>query len=170
MSEIDPIKRRFAELDIAYAQEVARHKEALDAIKAETEELRVAQRVLARLTGRPASEEGGNDYFGKMPNRGMTTPEYIIEILKVHGRSPFGLSPKLITNHINEKWPQANIQPIAVSTTCWRMVQDGRLEKIGALYRLPKKKAADPTSVEDGSAAPDSLDTQAREGGAGGGT
>jgi hypothetical protein len=138
------------------AAEKADHLTALESLDAETAELDVTERTLARLMGNHRVDFGGLDLplnpnaltqNGKPPNT-PTVPEMILELLG--GRSQHGmdgLDSKGLTQLIGEKWwsgvTTSEINPIA-----WRMAKRGQLIKDGARYRLPRNALMDPPPPE----------------------
>ncbi|MDH3263449.1 MAG: hypothetical protein OEM24_05580 [Paracoccaceae bacterium] len=160
----------------AVEQEMARHHDGISACEAELAELRVAEKVLARLSGakRP---EAGEDRAEKEAATPSTKPEgipamteMILAILRE--TSAAGMEPKDIASVVRERW-WPDVDGVRVSTAAWQLWKRGELEKDegSSLYRLPQEK--EPSDKMPGEASEGSLfqpNAQGREAEPGGGT
>lgn len=131
-SEVAEETNRFGALQLAH---VSRLKE----LEAELNELEIAERVFAKLTGE-SSSAGTPANTGK-PADTPPMPEMIREALK-HGKAlgqPY-MKPAEILSYIQGKWwPSA--EPNAVGPIAWRMWQREELEKYkDGTYGLPEEK------------------------------
>lgn len=133
-------------------------------IKAETEELQTAVRVLTRLGGinlfddaptqtdaenvpESASDDDGKT-LGK-PDGLPTMPTLIMTILRECQRQDVGLEPREIVEGIRHRfWPDAPTD--AVGPIAWRMWKRKELDKVGSRYRLPQKRFSGMTGEELG--------------------
>ena len=134
---------------------IASHRSALEAelvrlatrieeIKQELSELDMAARVIARLSGSPIPEVYSAKLRGPSPAKLMpvkpdgipTMPEMITAVLSEN--SYRGMSPKDIMAEIARRWWPA-VSSEYVGPIAWRMWKQGRLEKDGAVYALPRQ-------------------------------
>jgi hypothetical protein len=127
-----------AERRKALEAEIANLRSRLRALEAELNDLRVAERVWSRLTGREIPDETRQLYIhaNLKPDNIPPMPEMIVEAIEEGIKSGRrGLTPADITTFVRSKyWPQVtinNVGPIA-----WRMWKRHQLSKEGAVYGL----------------------------------
>ena len=178
-TELALISNRCREL----AEENERLATMIAANDVELTELAMAEKVIARLTGasrdrtvtavakpaaRPhvAAKKSPKRSYGKRP-----LAEVIMEIMKESATlGVIRMEPKDALELARARWKQ-DAEPQAVSTTFWRMMKQGLLEKDEgtSFYRLPEKKLADDSHPEGetSSAIPPA---EGREAAPGGGT
>lgn len=160
-SHLQLIVSRRREID----EELARLAAQTDELRKELNDLSVAERVMARLSGADVAEasqeaepQGGPvNVTSRKPEGTPSVPDMIITVLEyARLASPSGgYEPKEITKHIqNEWWP--DMPPSVTNSIVWRMWKRGQLEKAGSLYMLPEKnEAADDDPSKEPSAASD---------------
>lgn len=140
--------------------ELERHHVRMAELRAEKEELLTTQRVLARLHS-TEDEQYEADLLeaaharpnvvtaAKPPPSARRKPsslpsvnDMIIKVLEDAREADFdGLEPRVILAEIQRIWwPDATTE--SVGPIAWRMSQQGRLEKTGSVYSLPKSKSA----------------------------
>ena len=159
-------------------QEIVRLRQTIALRETELTELEMAERVIVRLTGSIGAMAGGSDTeFKAAVPRAIARdkrplPEMILTVMQdklAEGIS--GMEPKNVAAIIRERW-RPDIAGTYVSTTFWRMMKGGLLEKVGksSTYRLPQKKeTADTPSTEWSTASQFETPAKGREAGPGGG-
>lgn len=128
--------------------EQARLEAQLSAVKAEMAELEVAERVFVRLSGEgkvvaDAEALSPTNAARLPPGKPENTPSYAAMIREAlahaHTLGSPGLEPAGMLSYIQGRyWP--DIPPNKVGPTAWHMWKDGKLEKYGPRYRLPREE------------------------------
>ena len=153
----DPISLRRSQIE----QEMEQLRSRANELEAELEELGIAERVLARLSGasgakvgtavKPKPKSASEAQAAGSP----TMPVMIFTVLKEAYRQGLkGLEPKDISDRIDAKgWGPINRDVIRTRT--WRLARDQKLRKVGSVYSLldpENEKPADDNSEGNESA------------------
>jgi hypothetical protein len=151
----------------ATEEEIARHQEAISALKSKLSEFEIAERVLASL-GDDAAEENQADRnqdeaplaaaasSAVKPDGLPTMPAMILDSLhEARARGQNGLEPREMAEFIEKKYWRGMPLHI-VGPTAWRMHKDGRLAKRDSRYFLIQDDessdvpASEPSPIESG--------------------
>jgi hypothetical protein len=124
------------------AAEAGDLRSRLDALDAEDKELAAAEAVLLRFGAIPEETELPREENRGKPAGTPTTPNMILALLReARGQGKPGLEPREMQISISKRW-WPSVKSEDVGPTAWRMWKDGRLQKEGSVYMLPKKAEA----------------------------
>ncbi|MFN0262407.1 hypothetical protein ACKTEK_00875 [Tepidamorphus sp. 3E244] len=174
--DINIIKLRRHEV----SRELERLEKRITALQSELEELTVAERVIARLSGEDGRAAGSPDEPESSPSVGddaggtqMTVRAMIKEALfDARQRGLPGLAPRHIRDYIAHHYHRDVGQQInTTASRMWREVGEIEKDESSGLFSLPsKEKPTGQESVEDRPVGLFSNPAQGREAGPGGGT
>ena len=165
-------------------EDTERHRMAISANTAEMAELDIAEKVILRLSGASSAyfdEPPLPSYFPafdgeprKKRARGVNPlTDVILQIVQEkHDAGIVGMEPRDALSRARELW-KPDVEGTLVSTTFWRLMKLGKLEKVEgtSIYRLPQMKEPTDFAPEEASMGSHSeTRAEGREAAPGGGT
>lgn len=130
-------------------------------LRKEHDNLQITLETLRRIGGWSETDEaqtqqnGSRESDSAKPDGTPSVPAMILQVVsELQSRSGEGVEPKDVTAEIRRRW-WPEVQSYNIGPRMWRMaVKEARLEKIAALYYLPKNEVssvpADDTSKREG--------------------
>ena len=157
--DTDKIKIRRGELESEIArqtEEIARLSEEMQSNQSELDELLIAERVIARLSGRNAGETRKAAGVNRGPNKSPTIRQMIAEaLMDARQRGLPGLTPQGIREYIREAHGRELGQQVnTTASRMWRDVKEIDKDTETGLFRLFDRNSggAAPEEAKTGSA------------------